>query len=69
VVLALALRHVPESRDPAATGRFDWAGAVLGAAFLAGVSYALITAKGASPGRLLVPLAVGLAAGAAFLVV
>ncbi|MEU6440673.1 MFS transporter [Streptomyces sp. NPDC047046] len=69
VVLALALRHVPESRDPAATGRFDWAGAVLGAAFLAGISYALITAKGASPGRLLVPLAVGLAAGAAFLVV
>ncbi|WP_019888164.1 MFS transporter [Streptomyces purpureus] len=38
----VALRHVPESRDPAAHGRFDVLGAVLGAASLGLVTYALI---------------------------
>ncbi|MFF3288817.1 MFS transporter [Streptomyces sp. NPDC003023] len=38
----VALRHVPESRDPRATGRFDALGAVLGAAALGLVTYALI---------------------------
>ena len=38
----VALRHVPESRDPAAHGRFDVLGAVLGALALALVTYALI---------------------------
>ncbi|MEV4944281.1 MFS transporter [Streptomyces sp. NPDC053755] len=38
----VALRHVPESRDESAHGRFDVAGAVLGAAALAFVTYALI---------------------------
>ncbi|MEU2107938.1 DHA2 family efflux MFS transporter permease subunit [Streptomyces sp. NPDC019507] len=38
----VALRHVPESRDPAARGRFDVLGAVLGALSLALVTYALI---------------------------
>lgn len=38
----VALRHVPESRDPAAHGRFDVLGAVLGALSLALVTYALI---------------------------
>ncbi|MFG2760342.1 MFS transporter [Streptomyces wuyuanensis] len=38
----VALRHVPESRDPAAHGRFDVLGAVLGALGLALVTYALI---------------------------
>ncbi|MFF8844953.1 MFS transporter [Streptomyces sp. NPDC015127] len=41
----VALRHVPESRDPQATGRFDVLGAVLGAAALGLVTYALIDAK------------------------
>ncbi|UQX04325.1 MFS transporter [Streptomyces sp. RerS4] len=40
----VALRHVPESRDPRARGRFDVAGAVLGAASLALITYALIEA-------------------------
>ncbi|MEU1890776.1 MFS transporter [Streptomyces pristinaespiralis] len=40
----VALRHVPESRDPTATGRFDVPGAVLGAAALGLVTYALIDA-------------------------
>ncbi|MFI1864331.1 MFS transporter [Streptomyces jumonjinensis] len=38
----VALRHVPESRDPEAHGRFDVLGAVLGAAALTLVTYALI---------------------------
>ncbi|MFK4224770.1 MFS transporter [Streptomyces sp. NPDC019890] len=38
----VALRHVPESRDPQAHGRFDVLGAVLGAAALALITYGLI---------------------------
>ncbi len=41
----VALRHVPESRDPQAHGRFDVAGAVLGAGSLGLVTYALIEAS------------------------
>lgn len=40
----VALRHVPESRDPQAHGRFDVAGAVLGAGALGLITYALIEA-------------------------
>ncbi|MGD9736161.1 MAG: MFS transporter [Solirubrobacterales bacterium] len=39
-----ATRHVPESRDPMASGRIDLAGAVLAALGLAGITYALIEA-------------------------
>ncbi|MFE2634807.1 MFS transporter [Streptomyces scopuliridis] len=38
----VALRHVPETRDPAHHGRFDALGAFLGAAALALITYALI---------------------------
>ena len=38
----VALRHVPESVDPAVEGSLDVAGAALGAAGLAGVSFGLI---------------------------
>jgi EmrB/QacA subfamily drug resistance transporter len=41
VVVWVSLRHVPETRDPGATGRLDWAGAALAAAGLAGIVYAL----------------------------
>jgi hypothetical protein len=41
-VVVVALRHVPESRDPDAARSVDVAGAVLGALGLAGVTYALI---------------------------
>jgi EmrB/QacA subfamily drug resistance transporter len=44
VVLAVTLRHVPESSDPAASGKFDVAGAGLAALALAGITYALIEA-------------------------
>ncbi|MET9610994.1 MFS transporter [Streptomyces sp. NPDC006512] len=45
----VALKHVPESRDPQAHGRFDVAGAVLAAASLALLTYALIEARSGSP--------------------
>ncbi|MFB7664338.1 MFS transporter [Kitasatospora sp. NPDC056138] len=41
IVSWVALRHVPESRDERATGRFDVRGAVLAALALGGVTYAL----------------------------
>ena len=58
MVLAVAARRVPETRDPASPRGFDLAGAVLAAAGLAGVTWALIEAgeRGAS----LTVLAVGL---------
>ncbi|MER5859554.1 MFS transporter [Streptomyces sp900105245] len=44
----VALRHVPESSDEKAHGRFDVLGAVLGALALALLTYALIEARGGS---------------------
>jgi EmrB/QacA subfamily drug resistance transporter len=69
VLTLLATRHVPESRDPTAHGRFDVPGAVLCALALAGLTYALIAA-GNDPGGTPVVVAgvVALAAGAAFVV-
>ncbi|WP_299530026.1 MFS transporter [uncultured Streptomyces sp.] len=66
----VALRHVPESRDPRAHGRFDVLGAVLGALSPALVTYALIEApgQGASP-RVIGAAVAGVALGAAFVVV
>lgn len=69
-VVWLSGRHVPESRDPSATGRVDIAGALLGAAALAGLTYALIsTGEGGVGVQTLVAAAVGLVAAAAFVVV
>jgi EmrB/QacA subfamily drug resistance transporter len=42
VVILVTIRHVPESRDDQATGRFDALGAVLGALALAFITFALI---------------------------
>lgn len=50
VVLAVTVRHVPESRDPTATGRLDVPGAVLGAAGLAGLTYGCTAAGSAGWG-------------------
>jgi EmrB/QacA subfamily drug resistance transporter len=44
LIVVVAGRHVPESRDPAHHARFDYPGAVLGALALGGVTYALIGA-------------------------
>jgi EmrB/QacA subfamily drug resistance transporter len=69
LIVAVAGRHVPESRDPAHHGRFDYVGAVLGALALGGVTYALIGA-GDNMFRADVVLSavIGLAAGVAFVV-
>ncbi|MEV7006943.1 MFS transporter [Streptosporangium sp. NPDC051022] len=59
LVVAVAVRHVPESRDTEATGRFDVLGAALAALALAGITYGLI-------GLNAVPLLAGVLLGAAF---
>ncbi|HEY4603579.1 MAG TPA: MFS transporter, partial [Blastococcus sp.] len=68
-IIAVAGKHVPESRDPAHHGRFDVLGAVLGAAALAGVTYALIAA-GEDPTRpdVAVSAVIGVATGIGFVV-
>lgn len=59
LVVAVAVRHVPESRNPGATGRFDVLGAVLAALALAGITYGLIDLQ-------IVPITAGVLLGAAF---
>jgi EmrB/QacA subfamily drug resistance transporter len=48
IVVAMASRHVPETRDPMASGRLDFRGAALAALGLAGTTYALIEGPGKS---------------------
>lgn len=68
-IIAVAGKHVPESRDPAHHGRFDVLGAVLGAAALGGVTYALIAA-GEDPTRpdVAASAVIGVATGIGFVV-
>lgn len=69
VVVVVALRHVPESRDPEAARAVDVAGAALGALGLAAVTWTLIgLGDGTAPVRLAVGGAVGLLALVAFVV-
>jgi EmrB/QacA subfamily drug resistance transporter len=67
VVVAIAVRRVPESRDRNASGGFDISGAALAALCLAGITYALISAS-AHPSVLsvAVPAVAGVVCGAAF---
>ncbi|RRQ87452.1 MFS transporter [Streptomyces griseofuscus] len=64
----VALRHVPESADEHAHGRFDVLGAVLGALSLALLTYALIEAR-ESTAAVVVSAVLGLAAATAFVYV
>ena len=64
----IAVRHVPESADSRSHGRFDVLGAVLGAAALALITYALIDARSA-PVTAVVSAVAGLAAAVAFVYV
>lgn len=59
VCAPIALRHVPESRNPYAHGRFDVLGAALGALALALVTYALIEAPGLGASPAVIGAAVG----------
>ncbi|WP_213450597.1 MFS transporter [Rhizomonospora bruguierae] len=65
VAIAVALRHVPESRDPGATHRPDATGAALAAAALGGLAYAFTLWPGRGPGA--APVLAGLVVGAAAL--
>jgi EmrB/QacA subfamily drug resistance transporter len=65
LVIAVTVRHVPETRDPSATGGFDVAGAVLAALALGGLTYALIQAPEAGSDKLGVIAAAALGAAAA----
>jgi EmrB/QacA subfamily drug resistance transporter len=66
--ILVALRSVPESRDPAAPRRPDVAGAALAAAGLAGLTYGLTEwpAPGASPAAVGAALGLGIACLAGF---
>ena len=50
-VVAVSLRHVPESRDPQATGRLDTVGGALVTLGLVGLTYGLIEGPAAGWGR------------------
>lgn len=69
-VMVMAGRHVPETRDPTASGRLDVAGATLVGLGLAGTTYALIEAPGKGADPLILAAGVGgVAALVAFLLV
>ncbi|WP_250562183.1 MFS transporter [Sphaerisporangium fuscum] len=65
LVIAVAVRHVPETRDEAVDGRFDVLGAALAALSLAGITYGLIERGSPVP---LVAAAAGVVLGAVFVV-
>jgi EmrB/QacA subfamily drug resistance transporter len=66
VVVVLAQRHVPETRDPLAPPHLDILGAVLGAVGLGGVTYGLIAAGNGWTAVPVAALAFGLLALVAF---
>ncbi|MGO9964210.1 MAG: DHA2 family efflux MFS transporter permease subunit [Acidimicrobiales bacterium] len=71
LVLALSIRHVPESKDPSSIGRVDLAGAAAGMACLAGLTFALIEGPVHGFGSLavLVSLLGGLVGAVAFVLI
>lgn len=66
VVAVLTLRHVPESRDEQATGRFDVQGAALAALSLGGVTYALTEASAGVSAAVGISAVLGVLLGVAF---
>ena len=71
LVMVVAARHVPESRNPAAPRELDVAGVLTGAAGLGGLTYGFTAWPGAGPGspQVLVALLIGVAGLAAFVLV
>ncbi|MGH3455567.1 MAG: MFS transporter [Nocardioidaceae bacterium] len=65
-VVAITIRHVPESRDPQAGRRFDLLGATLGAVGLGAITYALIEAGSQSAAMIGTAAVIGVAALVAF---
>ena len=69
-VIAVTVRHVPETRDTSVRGGFDVAGAVLTALALAGITYALIEVpEKQDKAAVAVAGLLGVAAGVAFVLV
>jgi EmrB/QacA subfamily drug resistance transporter len=70
-VVAITVRHVPESRDPTTAGRVDVPGATLAVVALSGLTYGLIEAptSGSTSPLIVGALVVAVAAGVAFVVV
>ncbi len=66
VVIAVTVRHVPETSDPTSHGRFDVAGALLAALALAGITDALIEAPVHGLPRAALTGGAGILAGAGF---
>ena len=67
-VVVMANRHVPETKDPGATGRLDYPGATLAALGLAATTFALVEAPEASSGPMVaIAAAVGVAALVGFI--
>jgi EmrB/QacA subfamily drug resistance transporter len=66
VVVAIARRQVPESRDPNAPAHLDVIGALLGVIGLGGVTYGLTSAGGGWSATALAALAIGVCALIAF---
>jgi EmrB/QacA subfamily drug resistance transporter len=58
-IVVMAGRHVPETRDPAASGRLDFRGVILAAIGLAGTTYALIEAPVHGASLLVLATAIG----------
>jgi MFS family permease len=70
LVVFVALRHVPESRDPDMNPRLDVAGAVLGAVGLAGTTYALVQfGEAGATGAAVIAGLLGIAGLVAFVIV
>ena len=69
IVVAVTLKHVPETRNPEAAHQIDFTGAAMGALGLAGLSYGFTAwpALGVGSPVVLVALAVGVGGVAAFI--
>jgi EmrB/QacA subfamily drug resistance transporter len=65
-IVVIAVRHVPESRDPEAAHRFDLLGAALGAIGLGAITYALIEAGSRPASTIIVASVLGIVALVAF---
>lgn len=71
MVLAMSVRHVPESRDSSASGQLDLLGAAIGMVSLAGITYGLIEgpAHGFGSPTVLAVLGVGLLGALGFVLI
>lgn len=65
-IVAIAIRHVPESRDPEAAKHFDLLGAALGAIGLGAITYALIEAGTRGPSTITIAAVIGIVSLIAF---